>query len=97
MEYRVKNMTSLTIQVPDELARDLQAIAATEQKSVQQLAIERLSSLVKGGHEQGAGSPAAVFKAMHEPPHLSAIDVDELDAAIAAGRLAIRTRNPFSA
>jgi predicted transcriptional regulator len=89
-------MANLTIEVPDELARRLEGIAAAQHKSVQQLAIERLSSLVDGSTRTLAGSPAAVLHAMQEPPHLTAADVDELDAAIASGRLPIQTRDLFS-
>jgi hypothetical protein len=33
---------------------------------------------------------------MQMPPHLNSADVDDLDAAIAAGRLPVRTRDLFS-
>ena len=78
-------MANLIIEVPDELVRSLEGMAAAQRKSVQQLALERLSSLVEVIPEPGAGSPAAVLRAMQEPPHPSSADVDELDAAIAAG------------
>lgn len=42
-----------------------------------------------------AGSPAAIRQAMHESPHLTQEDVDELEAAIAAGRLPVRDRGVF--
>ena len=90
-------MTSLTIQLPDETARGLEGIAAAQRKSVQQLAVEKLSALVTSKTEPRAGSAAAVLRAMKEPPHLSAPDVDELDAAIAAGRLSVQSRDPFQA
>jgi hypothetical protein len=35
------------------------------------------------------GNAKAILQAMREPPHLTAADVDELDAAIATGRLAL--------
>ena len=89
-------MAYLTIEMPDDLASTLEAIAAAQHKSVQQLAIERLSSLQEGSSGDRAGSPAAVLQAMQEPPHLSAVVVDELDAAIAAGRLAVQARDLFS-
>ena len=66
--------------------------AAAQRKSIQQLALERLSSLVEVIPEIHAGSPAAVLRVMQEPPHPSSADVDELDAAILAGRLPIRMR-----
>jgi hypothetical protein len=88
-------MANLNIEVPEDLARSLEGIAAAQHKSVQQLALERLRSLVEVTPELRAGSPAAVLRAMQEPPHLSSADVDELDAAILAGRLPIRTRELF--
>jgi hypothetical protein len=83
----------LTIEVPDELATPLARIAAREQKTVQQLAIERLTRLAAS--ETDVGSAAAVLRAMREPPHLDSSDVDELDAAITAGRLSVQTRDLF--
>jgi hypothetical protein len=95
MEQERTQMAKLIIEVPDELVRSLEGIAAAQRKSVQQLALERLSSLVEVIPEPRAGSPAAVVQAMQEPPHPSSADVDELDAAIALGRLPIRTRDLF--
>jgi hypothetical protein len=90
-------MANLIIEVPDDLARSLEGIAAAQHKSIQQLAIERLRSLLEVSPEHRAGgAPAAVLRAMHEPPHLSVSDVDELDAAIAGGRLPVRTHRLFS-
>ena len=88
-------MADLIIEVPDELVRSLEGIAAAQRKSIQQLALERLSSLVEGTPQLAAGSPGAVLRAMGEPPYPSSTDVDELDASIAAGRLPIRPRDLF--
>jgi hypothetical protein len=88
-------MANLIIEVPDELARNLEGIAAAQHKSIQQLAIERLTSLVELSPEHIVGSPAAVLRAMREPPHLSVSDVDELDAAVADGRLPTKTLDLF--
>ena len=90
-------MANLIIEMPDDLVRSLEGIAAAQRKSVQQLALEQLSSLVDVIPEPRAGSPAAVLRVMQEPPHPSSADVDELDAAIAAGRLPVRTRDLFPA
>ena len=79
-------MTNLIIEVPDDLADSLEGIAAAQNKSIQQLAVERLRSLVESSLEHRAGSAAAVLRAMQAAPHLSDSDVDELDAAIAGGR-----------
>ena len=89
-------MTNLIIEMPDDLVVSLQGIAAAQRKSLQQLALERLSSLVDTSPPQRVGSPAAVLLAMQEPPHPDLADVEELDAVIAAGRLPIRTRDLFS-
>jgi hypothetical protein len=89
-------MANLIIEMPDELVRSLAGMAAAQRKSVQQLALEQLSSLVEANPEVRAGSPAAVLRVMQEAPHLSSADVDELDAAIAAGRLPIRAGDLFS-
>jgi hypothetical protein len=86
-------MANLTIEMPDDLARSLEGIAAAQCKSVQQLALEQLRSLIP---EAQAGSPQAVLRALQEPPHLSAADVEDLDAAIMAGRLAVRARDLLS-
>src|SRR5438105_3013067 len=67
-------MANLTIEVPDDLVRGLEAIAAAQRKTVQQLALERLSSLVEVSPEPRAGSPAALLRAMQELPHPSAAD-----------------------
>ena len=39
-------MTNLTIQIPDDLARGLAGIASAQKKSVEQVALERLGSLL---------------------------------------------------
>ena len=85
-------MANLNIEVPDHVVRSLEGIAAAQRKSIQQLALERLSSLVEVVPKSRAGSPTAVLRAMQEPPHPSSADVDELVAAMLAGRLPIRTR-----
>jgi hypothetical protein len=89
-------MANLNIEMPDDLARSLQGIAAAQRKSIQQLALERLISLVEDIPERRAGSPTAVLRAMQEAPHPTAADVEELDALIAAGRLPVRARDLFS-
>lgn len=88
-------MANLIIEVPDELARTLEGIAATHRMSVQQLALERLISLANTDSEPQAGSAAALLRVMREPPNLSPADVDELDAAISSGRLPVRAIDFF--
>ncbi|MGD1071260.1 MAG: hypothetical protein ABSB15_14060 [Bryobacteraceae bacterium] len=88
-------MANLTIEVPDELVRSLEGIAASHSMSIQQLALERLRSLVASASEPQAGTAAELLRVMREPPDLSAADMDELDAAILAGRLPVRTPDLF--
>jgi hypothetical protein len=80
----------MTIEIPDHLARGLEGLAAAENKSVEQLALERLQSLI-----EIATSPEAVLRAVRNLPHPSCSAVDELDAAIAAGRLPARDQGVF--
>lgn len=80
----------MTIEIPDDLARDLKDIAAAQQKSVQEVALERLRSLT-----DDESSPQAVLRAIRKLPHPNASAVDDLDAAIAASRLPVRDHDPF--
>jgi hypothetical protein len=69
-------MANLNIEMPDDLARGLEEIAAAQHRSIQQLALEQ-RALIPEIH---AGSPEAVLRVTHGPPHPSAADVEELDA-----------------
>ncbi len=80
----------MTIQIPDDLARSLEGIAAAQKKSVEQVALEGLRSLF-----DGASSPAAVLRAVRELPHPSAEAVDDLEAAIVSARLPVRDQGAF--
>ena len=42
-----------------------------------------------------ASTAAAIRKAMHEPPHLKWIDVDQMGEAIVQGRLPVRQGSVF--
>lgn len=85
-------MANLTIEIPDDLERGLEEIAAAQHTSIQQLALEQLRSLIPELH---AGSAEAVLRVMHGPPHPTVADVADLDAAILAGRLTVRARDLF--
>jgi plasmid stability protein len=80
----------VTIQIPDDLARSLQGVAAAQHKSVEQVALESLRSLF-----DKANSPEVVLRAVRGLPHPSAEAVDDLDAAIVAGRLPGRDQVVF--
>jgi hypothetical protein len=41
------------------------------------------------------GSPSEVLRVIHEPPHVSSEAVEELEQAIAAGRLPVRQEGVF--
>jgi hypothetical protein len=83
-------MTNLTIQIPDDLARGLEGIASAQKKSVEQVALERLRSLL-----DRPGSPKAVLRAVRELPHPSPSAVDDLEAAIAGARLPVSDEGAF--
>ena len=83
-------LARMTIQIPDDLARSLERLAAAERKTVEQLALERLGSLI-----DTASSPEAVLRGVRELPHPSCPAVDDLEAAIAAGRLPVRDQSAF--
>jgi hypothetical protein len=80
----------MTIQIPDDLARGLEGIAAAQHKSVEQLALESLRSLF-----DRASSPEMVFRSLRKLPHPSAEAVDDLDAAIAAAQLPVLGQGVF--
>ena len=80
----------MTIQIPDDLARGLVEIAAAQRKSLEQVAVESLRSLF-----DRASSPEVVLQAARRLPHPSAAAIDDLEAAIAAGRLPVRDQGAF--
>ena len=80
----------MTIQIPDDVARGLEGLAAAQRKSAEQVALESLRSLL-----DHASSPAAVLRAVRELPHPSSEAVDDFDAAIAAARLPVSGRGAF--
>jgi hypothetical protein len=86
---------NLTLEMPDELAGTLEGIAAIQHMSIQQFALARLSALVPANTAPRLGSAAAILRVMHESPRLSTADVDEMDAAIKAGRLPVRANGLF--
>jgi plasmid stability protein len=80
----------MTIQIPEDLARSLEDIAAAQHKTVEQVALEGLRSVF-----DTRGSPASVLRAIRDLPHPSAAAVDDLDAAIASARLPVRDQGAF--
>jgi len=80
----------MTIQILDYLARGLEDAAAAEHKSVERVTVESLRS--RFGR---TGSPEALLRAFRELKHPSAEAVDDLEAAIAAGRLPVRDEGIF--
>ena len=85
----------LVLDLAEDLANNLKSIAAAQNKTVQELAIEQLASLDTTGKQSMPGSPAAILRALQHPPHLDSADVDELDAVIAGGRLPVRAPSLF--
>jgi hypothetical protein len=87
---RMVARNTMTIDIPDDLARFLEGIAAEQQKSVEQVALDNLRCLF-----DRASSPEAVLEAVRGLTHPSAAAVDDLDAAIAAARLPVRDQGAF--
>ena len=83
-------MANLIIEVPDDLARSLEGIAAAQKKSVEQLAVERLRALL-----DDPASPQALLQTIRALPHPSRSAVDDLDAVIAQSRLPVWDRGVF--
>ena len=81
----------MTIQIPDDLARGLEGIAAAQHKSVEQLAVERLRTLL----DSGLTSPQKLLQTLKALPHPSLAAMDDLDAAIAGARLPVRNEGQF--
>jgi hypothetical protein len=80
----------MTIEIPDDLAHDLESIAATQNKSVEEVAVERLRSIIAR-----PTSPQALLQALQMLPHPTTAAVDDLNAAIAASRLPVDNRGVF--
>ncbi len=81
----------MTIQIPDDLARGLEGIAMVQHKSVEQVAVESLRQLV-----DRKSSPTAIScGTIRQLPHPSVAAVDDLEAAILAGRLPVQDEGAF--
>lgn len=80
----------MTIEIPDDLARELAQAAAAQHKTVAELALDRLRS---GAHP--AGSPHAILQMLRRLPHPSKAAIDDLETAIAAARLPVSDQDPF--
>ena len=80
----------MTIEIPDDLVRGLQGIAAAQRKTVEEFALERLRSLI-----ESPNSPQALLRAIRALPHPPSSAIDDLEAAIASARLPVRDASPF--
>jgi hypothetical protein len=80
----------MTIQIPDDLARGMECIAAERQKTVEQVALENLRLLL-----DQASSPGAVLRSLQKLSHPSPAAIDDLEAAIASARLSVRDKPVF--
>lgn len=81
---------TMTIDIPDEVARGLERIAAAQKQSVEELAVERLKELI-----DRPTSPEVLLRTLRALPHPSREAVDDLDAAITSGRLPVTGGGPF--
>lgn len=81
----------MTIQIPDDLARGLEGIAALQRKSVEQVAVESLRNLF-----EPSDSPQAILRTARSLPHPSAAAVDDMQAAILSARLPVLDPGTFN-
>jgi hypothetical protein len=72
------------------LARGLEGIATAQNKSVEQLVVERLRSFL-----ERPTSPRSLLQTIQALSHPSPAAVDDLDGAIAAWRLPVRRYDEF--
>jgi predicted transcriptional regulator len=89
-------MRNVTIELPEDLARNLELVATAHQRTLQQHAVERLRSMVESDAHELPGSPAAIIRAMQERPQVNDSDVADLEAAISVGRLPVRNVDLFT-
>ncbi len=91
----------MSIIVPDfqQLAELAVQLSPGEQLRLMVRISENLTAVLSEKEDNGVtiGSPAAILRALREPPHLSGEDVDELEHAIASGRQAVRAEGAFEA
>lgn len=80
----------MTIQIPDDLVRGLEGIAAAQKKSVEQLAVERLRDLLSA-----PASPQALLRTIQALPHPSHSAVDDLERVLAESRVPVRDQGVF--
>jgi hypothetical protein len=83
-------MTQITLEIPDDVALTLEALARHQKKTVAEVAAERLATL-----EPPKGSPAAALHAMRQGPLLTAEEAAAMEAAIAEGRSSRSDRGVF--
>jgi hypothetical protein len=87
---KAEEIGAMTIQIPDDLARGLEGVAAAQKKTIEQLAVERLRTLL-----ERPSAPQTVLRTIRALPHPSSGAVDDLEAAIAASRLPVRDQGVF--
>lgn len=75
-------MTTLTIQLPDDVLHRLKLLAAASGKSVEEITQEQLSSLAPA-----VGTPAALRSLLGQMVPISAEEARELEDAIESGRM----------
>jgi predicted transcriptional regulator len=80
----------MTIQIPDDLARDLEGIATAQHKSVEQVAVDSLRERFNR-----TGSPEVLLRAFRKMARVRAEDVADLEASIESGRLPVSDKGVF--
>lgn len=86
-------MTQLTLQLPDRFVQQLALLATEQKKSIEQVAMERLTSALQT--ELVPGSPPAILQVVRSLPPLDPEAVDELERAIEEGHLPVVEKGIF--
>jgi hypothetical protein len=82
-------ISQLTIDLPLKVAQRLADLAAEQKKSVETVAVEKLSASLETAPSFERGSPAGILLAMKSWPRVNAEYVDEMERMIEAGRLPV--------
>lgn len=76
----------ITLNVPEDLVQALQYLAIQKRLSVEEAAVVELRGLLNSAPARQGSDPQTILQALRNSTAVTAEDVAELNAAIAAGR-----------
>jgi gamma-glutamyl:cysteine ligase YbdK (ATP-grasp superfamily) len=86
----IRQRDAVTIQIPDDVTRELESLASVQKKTVEEVAVESLRLLFSD-----SDSPAALLRLLQNLPHPRPEAVDDMEAAILAAQLPVTDRGRF--